>query len=58
MRERAKKIGAHINIWSRAGAGTEIDVQIPAALAYATQKMSLGSRLSAMLFSRKEHEVP
>ena len=56
MRERAKKIGAHIEIWSRSGAGTEIEVRIPAAVAYAAAKPGLRSRLLSMLFS-KEHEV-
>jgi signal transduction histidine kinase/streptogramin lyase len=56
MRERAKKIGAHIDIWSRTGAGTEIEVRIPAPVAYATTKASLGSRLLGMLFST-EHEI-
>jgi signal transduction histidine kinase/ligand-binding sensor domain-containing protein len=56
MRERAKKIGAHIEIWSRTGAGTEIEVRIPAPVAYATTKVGLRSRLLGMLFL-KEHEV-
>jgi signal transduction histidine kinase/ligand-binding sensor domain-containing protein len=34
MRERAKKIGAHVDIWSRERAGTEVDLRIPAAVAY------------------------
>jgi ligand-binding sensor domain-containing protein len=34
MRERSKKIGAHLSISSRAGAGTEIDLSIPAKVAY------------------------
>jgi len=29
MRERARKIGAHLQIWSREGSGTEIDVCLP-----------------------------
>jgi signal transduction histidine kinase len=56
MRERAKKIGAYIEIWSRTGAGTEIEVRIPAPVAYATTKVGLRSRLLATVFS-KEHEV-
>jgi signal transduction histidine kinase/ligand-binding sensor domain-containing protein len=56
MRERAKQIGAHIEIWSRTGAGTEIEVRIPAKLAYATHKAGLRSRLLGMLFS-KEQEI-
>lgn len=35
MRERAQKIRARIDIWSRPGAGTEVDLRIPAAMAYA-----------------------
>jgi signal transduction histidine kinase/ligand-binding sensor domain-containing protein len=33
MRERAEKIGAHFEIWSRRGAGTEIELRVPAAVA-------------------------
>jgi signal transduction histidine kinase/ligand-binding sensor domain-containing protein len=35
MRERAKLIGAKLTIWSAQGAGTEIDITVPAAHAYA-----------------------
>jgi signal transduction histidine kinase len=35
MRERAGNIGAQLGIWSRAGVGTEIEVRLPANLAYA-----------------------
>lgn len=34
MRERAKNIGAKLSIWSRTGAGTEIDLSVPGSLAY------------------------
>ena len=34
MRERATSIGAQLDIWSRAGLGTEIELRIPASLAY------------------------
>jgi signal transduction histidine kinase len=34
MFERARKIGAHLEVWSRPGAGTEVEVRIPAAIAY------------------------
>lgn len=34
MRERAQKIGAHLEIWSKPGAGTEVDLRVPAAVAY------------------------
>ena len=34
MQERAKRIGANLNIWSRENSGTEIGVRVPAAVAY------------------------
>jgi len=34
MRERAKQLGANIEVWSKPGAGTEIDVRVPAEVAY------------------------
>jgi signal transduction histidine kinase len=34
MRERATKLSAHLDIWSTQGAGTEIDLRVPAAVAY------------------------
>ncbi len=34
MRERANRVGADLNIWSRPNAGTEIDLTIPAQAAY------------------------
>jgi signal transduction histidine kinase len=55
MWERAKKMGAHIEIWSRSGAGTEIEVWIPASVAYLTTKKTPSSRLLLVRFW-KEHE--
>jgi signal transduction histidine kinase len=34
MRERAQKIGAQLSLWSNPGAGTEIELTIPANVAY------------------------
>ena len=34
IRERAKRIGGQFNIWSEAGAGTEIELTVPASKAY------------------------
>jgi len=34
MRERAKKIRADLTLWSKPGAGTEIDLRVPAGVAY------------------------
>jgi signal transduction histidine kinase len=35
MRERAQNIAAQLSIWSNPGAGTEIDLKVPAKIAYA-----------------------
>jgi signal transduction histidine kinase len=34
IRERAKVVGAKLDVWSEAGAGTEVQVTVPAAIAY------------------------
>ena len=34
MRERAKKIRANLTLWSKPGAGTEIDLRVPSRVAY------------------------
>jgi len=38
MRERASKIGAQLELWSRPEAGTEIELKIPAATAYQSRR--------------------
>jgi signal transduction histidine kinase/ligand-binding sensor domain-containing protein len=34
MRERSLQIGAQLNLWSEVGAGTEVELRIPGAVAY------------------------
>jgi hypothetical protein len=34
MRERAERIGGQIDLWSELGAGTEVELRIPASIAY------------------------
>ena len=34
MRERAQQIGAQLEIWSEAGAGTEMELRVPGSIAY------------------------
>jgi signal transduction histidine kinase len=51
MRERAKRIGGHLEIWSQTGAGTEVELSIPGAIAYET---ALDGRRSFALFHRKK----
>jgi signal transduction histidine kinase len=36
MRERAVQIGAQFNVWSEVGAGTEVELRVPGAVAYGT----------------------
>ena len=45
MRERAKQIGAELTIWSRLGTGTEIELSLPRATAYATSSQRSRFRL-------------
>ena len=34
MQERAERIGAQINLWSRPNTGTEVELMVPGATAY------------------------
>jgi ligand-binding sensor domain-containing protein/signal transduction histidine kinase len=34
IRERARQIGAHLEVWSELGAGTEVELSIPGSIAY------------------------
>ncbi len=45
MRERAQQIGAQFDMWSEVGAGTEVELRIPASVAYATSPNRGGFRL-------------
>ncbi len=38
MRERAASFGGRLNVWSERGAGTEVEVSIPAGIAYAGKR--------------------
>jgi signal transduction histidine kinase len=42
MRERAQRIGARLDFWSEMGAGTEVELAVPASMAY--QKRRDGRR--------------
>jgi signal transduction histidine kinase len=45
IRERAKQIGAQLDFWSEAGAGTEIELTVPASVAYPKSRDTGGFRL-------------
>src|SRR5262249_42520521 len=49
MRERAEVIGGHLDVWSENGAGTELELTIPAAAAYAAPR----ARSRWSIFARK-----
>ena len=43
MRERADRIGAGFRVWSGAGSGTEIELSVPARVAFAAEKRRDGT---------------
>jgi signal transduction histidine kinase/streptogramin lyase len=45
MHERAQRIGAQLNVWSRPGAGTEVELTVPGSIAYETSAPRRGFRL-------------
>ncbi len=45
VRERAERIGAKLNVWSEAGAGTEFELTIPSRIAYSGPADSLPFRM-------------
>ena len=45
VRERAKRIGAQLKLWSEPGAGTEEELTVPARIAYGTAHRRAGWRL-------------
>jgi signal transduction histidine kinase len=34
MRERAERVGGHLRVWSRPGAGTEVELSVPGSVAF------------------------
>jgi signal transduction histidine kinase len=49
MRERAKRMGADLNIWSGVGAGTEVELKVPAQIAYHSSQKTRRS-LAALIW--------
>jgi signal transduction histidine kinase/ligand-binding sensor domain-containing protein len=45
IRERAKQIGAQLEFWSEAGAGTEVELTVPASVAYEASRNRGGFKL-------------
>jgi signal transduction histidine kinase len=46
MHERAKRIGGELNVWSRPGAGSEVELTIPDSIAYGRSPVRAGFRLT------------
>jgi signal transduction histidine kinase len=58
MRERAHKIGAQLNIWSTAKAGTEIELLVPGKVAYAPDRShSLLRRFQSAMGKRQKEQT-
>jgi signal transduction histidine kinase len=51
MEERARRVGGQLDLWSKLGAGTELELRIPGHIAYENQP----SRKALPIFRRKEH---
>ncbi len=53
MRERCAKIRSSLELWSRPGSGTEIEVRVPAAIAYPQTGQAETKRWARHLFRRR-----
>lgn len=52
MRERAERIGGQFHLWSRPGAGTEVEISIPSRTAFAGQPSSpWWARVTRLVFT-------
>ena len=45
VRERAERIGSQVDFWSESGAGTEVELTVPAAVAYEASHEGIVARL-------------
>jgi signal transduction histidine kinase len=51
MRERAERMGARLRLWSRAGAGTEVELSVPGHVAFVAPSPSPGGRRRGRWFT-------
>ena len=54
IRERAQRIGSRLDFWSEAGAGTEVELTVPAVMAYRKQRNGRRFRLFRRANREKE----
>jgi ligand-binding sensor domain-containing protein/signal transduction histidine kinase len=53
MRERAERIGARLTVWTRPAGGTEIELSVPAALAFESKSREGASKWFVKLYAGK-----
>jgi signal transduction histidine kinase/ligand-binding sensor domain-containing protein len=53
MRERSETLGGQLHVWSERNAGTEVELRIPAEIAYSEPRRSLFTRLKNRLRSSR-----
>jgi signal transduction histidine kinase len=54
IRERAERIGASVEFWSELGKGTEVELAIPAAVAYESTRDSYRAKLFRKVTGRAQ----
>ena len=52
MRERSESFAGHLHVWSEGNAGTEVELRIPAHVAYAQPGVTLSDRLRDFFWPR------
>jgi len=59
MKERARKVGAHLDVWSGAAAGTEVELRITGGVAYASNSNgSLPGKFRRLWSGTKDEDEP
>jgi hypothetical protein len=53
MRERAERIGARLRVWSRPAHGTEVELSIPAHIAFESNSVARKSNWLTRFYARK-----
>lgn len=54
VRERTDRIGAHLDVWSEPGNGTEVQLLVPAEIAYQNHRDSYRAKLTRKVKSRAQ----
>ena len=58
MRERAQKVGAHLDVWSKSGVGTEVEIRIGALVAYLSEPNGSIWKLPKLWQGAKQEDGP